>query len=97
MVKHSHGVIDLPSAVHAHAEGAGVVRCEEVCLRLADDGEQLVLSRYFELYSPNRTVRSERAYSVPLASLLDWMMEQGERRFDSSAGGRRPASDALDG
>ncbi len=87
MVDREYRAKPVPLVIHASAGAAGhdVVKCEEVCLRLASDGSQMVLSRYFELYRPGRTVSSERAYTVPLARLLDWMMQEGERHFESSA------------
>lgn len=56
------------------------LHCREIELRLADDGQHIVLNRYVELYRDEHTAWcSVQQHCVPLASLIRWMVSTGER------------------
>ncbi|VVN48624.1 hypothetical protein PS862_01247 [Pseudomonas fluorescens] len=57
---------------------------QESCLGLANDQSQIVLRRYFESYSPDSAHWVEYAHSIPTASLIHWIMTQGQLHIEYS-------------
>jgi hypothetical protein len=58
----------------------GALHCREVELRLAEDGRHVLLSRYVEWYDPEQAgLCATQHYRVPLASMIRWMIHNGER------------------
>ncbi|MCL6701438.1 hypothetical protein [Pseudomonas sp. T1.Ur] len=58
----------------------GTLHCREMELRLAEDGRHVLLSRYVEWYDPQEVGQSAaQHYRVPLASMIRWMINNGER------------------
>ncbi|MGE8413543.1 MAG: hypothetical protein ACN6QY_14395 [Pseudomonas sp.] len=54
------------------------LHCREVSLRLSDDQNHLVLTRYSEHYSPEGMEWVERKHRVSVTDLLRWVIEQGQ-------------------
>ncbi|MBA1377973.1 hypothetical protein OC610_08985 [Pseudomonas sp. SAICEU22] len=58
----------------------GALHCREMELRLAEDGRHVLFSRYVERYDPQQVGQSAtQHYRVPLASMIRWMVNNGER------------------
>ncbi|UZE21874.1 hypothetical protein LOY67_17665 [Pseudomonas sp. B21-056] len=58
----------------------GALHCREMELRLAEDGQHVLLSRYVERYSQEQgSWCAIQHHRVPLASMIRWMIDQGER------------------
>lgn len=53
-------------------------------LGLCSEGTQMILSHYFERYSPANSQWMEYSYTVPLAELVHWIMANGQLRVDRS-------------
>ncbi|AZC20528.1 MULTISPECIES: hypothetical protein [Pseudomonas] len=54
------------------------LHCREVSLRLSEDQNHLVLTRYSEHYSPQGMEWVERKHRVSVTDLLRWVIEQGQ-------------------
>ncbi|CAN1602236.1 hypothetical protein [Pseudomonas mediterranea] len=62
------------------ALGLGGLQCREVELRLAEDGDHVLLSRYVERYHHEQGGECViQQHQVPMAHLIRWMMAHGER------------------
>jgi hypothetical protein len=58
----------------------GTLHCREMELRLAEDGRHVLFSRYVEWYDPQQVGQcATQHYRVPLASMIRWMINNGER------------------
>ncbi|MGX9568173.1 hypothetical protein [Pseudomonas viciae] len=56
------------------------LHCREVELRLAEEGGHVLLSRYVELYRHEHVSWCAiHQHRVPLARMIRWMVEHGER------------------
>ena len=53
------------------------LHCRETSLRLSDEGDELVLIRYIEHYSPGSGQWVEYSYSVPVCEFTQWIMANG--------------------
>ncbi|MGH8382257.1 hypothetical protein [Pseudomonas sp.] len=53
-------------------------------LGLCSEGTQMILSHYFERYSPSTSQWMEYSYKVPLAELVHWIMANGQLHVDRS-------------
>ncbi|MGC5703608.1 hypothetical protein J4P02_25770 [Pseudomonas sp. NFXW11] len=58
--------------------GDASLHCREVSLRMSDDQNHLVLTRYSEHYSPEGMEWVERKHRVSVTDLLRWVIEQGQ-------------------
>ena len=54
------------------------LHCRETSLRLTDQGDELVLSRYIEHYSHEGVQWVESKHRVRVSALLKWMISHGE-------------------
>lgn len=54
------------------------LHCRETSLQLSDDEDELVLSRYIELYSPDGMQWVERSHRVSVNALMRWMIAHGQ-------------------
>ena len=54
------------------------LHCRETSLRLSDEGDELVLSRYIEHYSHEGVQWIESKHRVRVSALLKWMISHGE-------------------
>lgn len=54
------------------------LHCREVSLRMSDDQNHLILTRYSEHYSPEGMEWVERKHRVSVTELLRWVIEQGQ-------------------
>lgn len=54
------------------------LHCREVSLRMSEDQNHLVLTRYSEHYSPEGMEWVERKHRVSVTELLRWVIEQGQ-------------------
>ena len=74
----SHDVLVLHRRVKVLDRG--MLHCRELELRLAEDGRHVLLSRYLELYSQAHVGECAiHHYRVPLASMIRWMVNNGEQ------------------
>ncbi|WP_210639384.1 MULTISPECIES: hypothetical protein [unclassified Pseudomonas] len=56
------------------------LHCREFSLQLAEDGRHVLLSRYVELYRhEDISWCAIRHHRVPLARMIRWMVDHGER------------------
>lgn len=53
-------------------------------LELCSEGTHIILSHYFERFSPPRCQWMEYGYKVSLAELVDWIMASGQLSVDRS-------------
>ena len=53
-------------------------------LELCSDATHMILSHYFERFSPNNSQWMEYSYKVPLAELVHWIMANGQLSVDRS-------------
>ncbi|WP_413791689.1 MULTISPECIES: hypothetical protein [unclassified Pseudomonas] len=59
--------------------GRETLQCREVELRLTEDGQHVLLSRYVELYRHEKAGEcTVRHYRVPLAGMIRWMVDHAE-------------------
>ncbi|MGR4039005.1 hypothetical protein FW796_06230 [Pseudomonas sp. 910_21] len=54
------------------------LHCREVSLRMSEDQNHLILTRYSEHYSPEGMEWVERKHRVSVTELLRWVIEQGQ-------------------
>ena len=54
------------------------LHCRETSLRLTDQGDELVLSRYIEHYSHDGVQWVESTHRVRVSALLKWMITHGQ-------------------
>ena len=54
------------------------LHCSETSLRLSDDRDHIVLSRYIEQYSLDGVQWVEHIHRVPVSTFLDWMDSRAE-------------------
>ena len=54
------------------------LHCREITLRFTPDCQQLVLSRYIELYRPEGVEWVERSHRISVNALLRWIIANGE-------------------
>lgn len=57
---------------------------QETCLGLASDQSQIVMRRYFELYSPDGAQWVEYVHSIATADFIHWIMRHGQLRIECS-------------
>lgn len=60
-------------------------------LGLCSEGTHMILSHYFERYSPSSNQWMEYSYKVPLSELVHWIMASGQLQVDRSGTALRPA------
>ncbi|MGH8439732.1 MAG: hypothetical protein ACRERW_11845 [Pseudomonas sp.] len=53
-------------------------------LGLCREGTQMILSHYFERYSPSNSQWMEYSYKVSLSELVHWIMANGQLQVDRS-------------
>ncbi|QVM94803.1 hypothetical protein LOY37_10515 [Pseudomonas sp. B21-012] len=66
-------------------------------LGLSSDGRHMLLSHYFERYSPTSNQWMEYSYKIPVGELVHWIMSHGELHVDRSTSTPRPANDGFGG
>lgn len=70
----------LNHRTNAHAQGPLVI--QQASLAMSDDGQQVILRRYFEHYSPDGGEWVEYVHSVNTRELMHWMMAHGQFRME---------------